>query len=96
MADLRWHAALASLSEAQHTWLREHYQRPADDPSFESRLAVWDRLVVTRWPLLTLRALWSAHNGPDRIRLAKRNASPVELRTQLVRFIERAEQFTRR
>jgi aminoglycoside phosphotransferase (APT) family kinase protein len=93
VAELRWHAALADLSEAQHAWLREHYRRPADDPGFELRLAVWDRLIVTRWALLTLRALWSVYNGPDRPRLAEISADPAQLRAQLVCFIARAEQF---
>ena len=66
-------------------------RRPADDPGFEQRLAVWDRLLATRWPFLILRWLWSVHHGPDRLRLTHPSADPAELRTRLVRFIERAE-----
>lgn len=91
LAELRWHAALADLSEAQHAWLRGHYHRPGDDPGFEDRLAAWDCLVVTRWPFLILRWLWSQYHGPDRVRLTQPAADPVELRTRLVSFIERAE-----
>lgn len=91
VAELRWHAALSGLSEAQHAWLRDKYRRPAGDPAFEARLAVWDRLLVTRWPLLILRWLWSQHNGPDRVRLTQPAADLAQLRARLVRFIERAE-----
>jgi hypothetical protein len=35
--------------------------------------------------------LWSAYNGPDRLRLTQPDLDPVELCTRLVRFIERAE-----
>jgi len=91
LAELRWHAALAGLSEAQHAWLRDNYRRPAGDASFEERLVLWDRLLATRWPFLILRWLWSVHHGPDRVRLTQPDADPVELRTCLIRFIERAE-----
>jgi aminoglycoside phosphotransferase (APT) family kinase protein len=93
LAELRWHAASAKLSEAQHAWLRDSYRRPADDHTFEERLAVWDRLRATRWPFLILRWLWSEHHGPDRVRLTRPVADPDELRARLVRFIERAEHF---
>jgi len=82
---------LAGLSEAQHAWLRDNYRRPAGDASFEERLVLWDRLLATRWPFLILRWLWSVHHGPDRVRLTQPDADPVELRTCLIRFIERAE-----
>ncbi len=91
VAEPRWHAALVGLSEAQQTWLRENYRRPEDDPSFDDRLAVWDHLLATRWPLAILRLLWSEYNGPDRVRLTRPANDPVELRARLVRFIERAE-----
>ena len=91
LADLRWHAACEGLSAAQHTWLRENYRRPVDDASFEDRIVLWDRLLATRWPFLTLRWLWSEHNGLDRVRLTRPVADPAELRARLVRFIERAE-----
>ena len=91
LAELRWHAAYAGLSEAQHTWLRDNYRRRDDDPGFEERLAVWDHLLLTRWPFLVLRMLWSVYNGPDRLRLTQPDLDPAELRTRLVRFIERAE-----
>jgi thiamine kinase-like enzyme len=91
LAELRWHAALAGLGEAQHTWLRDTYRRPDDDPGFDERIAVWDRLLATRWPFLTLRWLWSEHNGPDRMRLTRMRVDPAEMRARLVRFIERAE-----
>lgn len=92
LADLRWHAALDGLSSAEHDRLRHSYRRPADDTGFEDRLAVWDRLISTRWALLILRWLRSAHEGPDRERLTQPANDVTELRTRLVRFIERAEQ----
>ena len=91
VAEPRWHAALVGLSEPQQAWLRDNYRRPADDPDFEARLAAWDRLLATRWPFLILRGLWGVYHGPDRLRLTQPSADPVELRTRLVRFIERAE-----
>jgi aminoglycoside phosphotransferase (APT) family kinase protein len=93
LADIRWHVALEGVSEAQHARIRSKYVRPADDPGFEERLAAWDRLLLTRWPFQILRALWSAHNGPDRVRLTRLEASPTALRARLVRTIERAERF---
>jgi aminoglycoside phosphotransferase (APT) family kinase protein len=93
LADLNWHAALEGLSEAQHKWLRENYWRPAGDPGFEDRLALWDRLLVTRWPFLILRALWSIYNGPDRVRLTRPDFDPLKVRAHLVRLIQRAERF---
>jgi aminoglycoside phosphotransferase (APT) family kinase protein len=93
LADLRWHAAIERLGEARHAWLRMNYGRPVDDPTFDERLALWDRLMVTRWPFLTLRWLWSQHNGPDRLRLSPVDADPEELRRSFVRLIERAERF---
>jgi thiamine kinase-like enzyme len=94
LAEIRWHAAMTGLSQAQHDRLRRAYQRPRGDAGFDGRLAVWDRLVTTRWAFLLLRALWSAHNGPDRLRLSRTPADPAELRARLVRFIERAETLT--
>ena len=94
LADLRWHVALEAIGEAQHAWMRHNYLRPADDPGFEGRLAAWDRLLLARWPLLVLRALWSAHNGPDRLRLTQLDTSPTVLRARLLYTIERAERFT--
>lgn len=91
LAELRWHAALADLGETQHAWLRANYRPPEDDPGFEERLALWDRLLATRWPFLILRWLWSEYNGPDRVRLTRPRADPAELRARLVRFIQRAE-----
>jgi aminoglycoside phosphotransferase (APT) family kinase protein len=91
LADLRWHGALAGLSEAQHAWLRAGYRQPAGDPGFEERLAVWDRLLATRWPFLVARWLWSQYHGPDRLRLTPFTAAPAELYARLVGFIERAE-----
>ena len=93
LAELRWHAASVEMSEAQHAWLRDNYRRPADDHSFEKRLAMWDHLRATRWPFLILRWLWSEHHGPDRVRLTRPAADLAELRARLVRFIERAEHF---
>jgi aminoglycoside phosphotransferase (APT) family kinase protein len=96
LSELRWHAASAEMSEAQHAWLRDNYRRPADDHAFDERLAVWDHLRATRWPFLILRWLWSEHHGPDRLRLTRPVADLAELRTRLVRFIERAERFVSR
>lgn len=92
VADLRWHAALSSLSTGQHAWLRNSYRRPAGDDHFELRLMVWDRLLATRWAFLILRWLWSGHHGPDRVRLTRPPTDVVALRVRLIRFIERAEQ----
>ena len=92
LADLRWHAALDRLSRAEHDWLRESYRRPTGDAGFEQRLAVWDRIVATRWAFLILRWLWSAHRGPDRERLTQPLADVAALRERMVRFIERAEE----
>lgn len=96
LADLRWHAAIERIGEARHAWLRMNYGRPADDPTFDERLALWDRLLVTRWPFLLLRWLWSQTHGPDRVRLSPVAADPEELRNSLVRHIERAERFAGR
>ena len=67
--------------------------RPAGDPGFGERLAVWDRLLATRWPFLILRWLWSEHHGSDRVRLTHPTYDKVEMRARLVRFIKRAEDF---
>ena len=91
LCELRWHAALEGLDAAQQRWLRDHYRRPADDAGFEARLAVWDRIISTRWCFLILRALWSLHNGPDRVRLTRIVADPDTLHARLVRFVARAE-----
>jgi aminoglycoside phosphotransferase (APT) family kinase protein len=91
LAETRWHIALAELTPAQHAWLRHNYRRPPGDASFDERLAVWDRLITTRWAFLMLRALWSAHNGPDRVRLSRLTATPEQLRARLIQFVERAE-----
>ena len=92
LADLRWHATLDGLSSAEHDRLRDSYRRPTGDSGFDERLAVWDRLIATRWAFLILRWLWSAREGPDRERLTQPENDGTELRTRLVRFIERAEQ----
>jgi aminoglycoside phosphotransferase (APT) family kinase protein len=93
LADLRWHGALAELSEAQHDWLRDSYRQPTGDQFFGERLEVWDRLLVTRWPFLILQWLWTERHGSDRVRLTPFVADPAEMRARLVRFIERAERF---
>ena len=67
------------------------HRRPDGDAGFEQRLAVWDHLIATRWSFLILRRLWSLYHGADRLRLTLPDADPAELRTGLVRFIERAE-----
>lgn len=93
LADLRWHISLDELTQSQHTWLRENYRRPENDPEFDERLAMWDCILVTRWCLLITRLLWSAHNGPDRVRLTHFVVTPDEARKRLLRMIERAENF---
>jgi len=93
LAGPRWHAALVGLGAVQQRWLRDNYRRPADDPAFDKRLAVWDHIISTRWPFLVLRYLWSQYHGPDRVRLTQAPADPAELRARLARFIERAERF---
>jgi aminoglycoside phosphotransferase (APT) family kinase protein len=92
LADLRWHAALDELGSAEHDRLRDSYRRPTGDTGFQERLAVWDRLIATRWAFLILRWLWSTHEGPDRERLTRPTNDVAALRARLVRFIERAEQ----
>lgn len=92
LADMRWHAALDRLSSAEHDRLRDRYRRPTGDDGFDDRLAVWDRLLSTRWAFLILRMLWSASEGPDRERLTQPTHDVGALRTRLLRFIERAEQ----
>lgn len=92
LADVRWHASLDGLGAAEHAWSRDNYRRPVGDLGFEERLAVWDRLISTRWACLMLRWLRSAHEGPDRERLTQPTVDVVALRAQLLRFIERAEQ----
>ncbi len=95
LADMRWHATLTGLSQEQHHWIRDQYRRPDDDPAFDARLAVWDRIVATRWGFLVLRWLWSLYHGPDRVRLTQLTADPAQVRARLVRFIERAEGLNR-
>ena len=91
LADLRWHAALDGLSSVEHDRLRDRYRRPTGDDGFDERLAVWDRLILTRWALVVLRMLWSASEGPDRERLTPPTHDAGALRTRLLRFIARAE-----
>jgi aminoglycoside phosphotransferase (APT) family kinase protein len=91
LAELRWHVALLGLGEAGHRWLRERYRRPAEDGRFERRLALWDRIIATRWPFLILRWLWSQDQGPDRLRLTRPAANPTEQRARLLQLIDRAE-----
>lgn len=95
LAELRWHVALEGLTEAQHRWLRRNYPRPAGDASFEERLALWDRLIATRWPFLVLRWLWSQDHGPDRVRLSHLDLDRDEMCARLVRLVERAEGMVR-
>jgi aminoglycoside phosphotransferase (APT) family kinase protein len=96
VAELRWHAALAGLSDRQHRWLRDSYRRPAGDETFDARLVVWDYIVATRWPLLVLRWLHSQYDGLDRVRLTLPAADPAVVRTRLVSFVERAERLLKR
>ncbi len=91
LADLRWHASLAGLTPTQHAWLRQHYRPPAGDPHFWQRVALWDALLLVRWPFLILRWLWSLHNGPDRLRLSQVAVIPAELWPRLEWMIARAE-----
>lgn len=91
LADLRWHAALDGLSSTEHGRLRDSYRRPIGDTGFEERLAVWDRLIATRWAFLILRWLRSAREGPDRERLTQPENDGTALRAQMIRFIRRAE-----
>lgn len=91
LADLRWHAALENVSDEQHEWLRAAYQRPSGDATFDVRLEAFDRLLVSRWPLLALRLLWSQANGTDRLRLSQTTEDQTALWARFIRFIERAE-----
>ncbi len=93
LSEFQWHMGVDALTERQRRWLRENYRRPVNDGDFEKRLAVWDRILVTRWTLLTARWLWSAYYGPDRERLTMPKEDPDDIRARLVRAIERAEQF---
>lgn len=92
LADLRWHAALESVSAEQHEWLRATYQRPSGDASFDARLDAFDRLLVSRWPLLVLRLLWGQANGTDRLRLSQVPEDQAVLWARFIRLVERAEQ----
>jgi aminoglycoside phosphotransferase (APT) family kinase protein len=91
LAELRWHVALLGLGDAGHRWLREGYRPPAADGTFQRRLALWDRVIATRWPFLILRWLWSQENGPDRPRLTRPAADPARQRARLLALIDRAE-----
>jgi Ser/Thr protein kinase RdoA (MazF antagonist) len=98
LAELRWHVPLADVPDPRawqrtQTHLRQNYPRPADDPAFDERIAVWDRFLSVRWPLLVLRWLWSLHNGPDRPRLTQFYVDPATVHARLVWSIERAEWF---
>jgi thiamine kinase-like enzyme len=93
MVEFRWHAALSGLSADQHSWLRDNYRQPEDDPDFSARVFVWDHIIAVRWCFLILRHLWSQFNGPDRVRLTQQTADAQDVRARLVRFIERAEEF---
>lgn len=91
LADLRWHAALENVRAEQHDWLRAAYQRPTGDSTFDVRLDAFDRLLVSRWPLLVLRVLWNQANGTDRLRLSQMPEDQAVLWARFIRFIERAE-----
>ncbi len=93
LVEFRWHAALSDLSVDQHRWLRANYRQPEDDADFRARVFVWDHIIAVRWCFLVLRHLWSQFNGPDRVRLTHHAADAQEVRSRLVRFIERAEEF---
>lgn len=93
LADLRWHIALDGLTEGQHRFLRENYHCPAGEANFEKRVAIWDAILATRWVFLIARNLWSVHNGPDRVRLTMPKQDSKFIQAQLLRTIERAEQF---
>jgi thiamine kinase-like enzyme len=93
LAEYRWHMSYADISDGQQAWFRATYQTPADDASFDHRLAFWDGLLAVRWPLLLLRWLWSREHGPDRLRLSTIEAEKTDLWGRLVWLIERAEQF---
>jgi aminoglycoside phosphotransferase (APT) family kinase protein len=92
LADLRWHATLESLGDEQHRFLRAGLPPPPEDVHFERRLAAWDALLATRWPLIVLRLYWSQSHGSDRLRLTQAQEDPPEIRRRLIRFIERAEE----
>ena len=91
IAELRWHAALQPLGWEELKWLRTNYQAPFTDPEFSERLRIWDLILVTRWPFLILRVLWSNHNGPDRERLSRIETPSDRLLKRLVYYIELAE-----
>jgi aminoglycoside phosphotransferase (APT) family kinase protein len=93
LAEFRWHQALDDVTPAQKAWMRNHYIPPASDADFTDRLVLWDCLLATRWPLIVLRWLWSAHNGPDRLRLTMPSIDQAVLRERLEKMIERAEGF---
>jgi thiamine kinase-like enzyme len=93
LSELRWHAALNPISPDQHSWLRSNYQIPRGDHGFIDRLLVWDSILVTRWPLLVLRWLWTLFNGPDRERLTTHEDDPGKVRDKMTHLIDRAEHF---
>jgi aminoglycoside phosphotransferase (APT) family kinase protein len=93
LAELRWHASLQSLGDYNLQWLRSNYQLSFNDPNFYPRLKVWDHILVTRWPFLILRSLWSNHNGPDRERLSTVAISKDQLHQRLRKMIRKAECF---
>jgi aminoglycoside phosphotransferase (APT) family kinase protein len=93
VADIRWHASLDDLGDEMHAWIRSHYVPPAADPGFADRLVFWDCVLVTRWPLLTLRWLWSQYNGADRLRLAMAAVDSQEVYGHFLRRIQRGEDF---
>ena len=82
---------MENVSDEQHGWLRTAYQRPPGDASFDVRLEAFDRLLVSRWPLLVLRLLWSQANGTDRLRFSQVQEDRTMLWARFIRFIERAE-----
>lgn len=91
LAEYRWHERWHSLSDEQRAWLRGRYRPPDGDDAFWERVALWDHLLSCRWPFLTLRWLWSVHNGPERLRLTMHELRANELHQTLERLIQRAE-----
>jgi thiamine kinase-like enzyme len=92
LAEYRWHERWDGQTEAQNLWLRRRYAAPPGDDAFWERVALWDCLLATRWPFLTLRWMWSIQHGPERLRLTLQDVRQSELRVRLDRLIQRAEQ----
>lgn len=93
LSELRWHEAFQEAGENSLQFLRQNYTPPISDNGFYDRLTIWDHILAVRWPLIILRALWSNHNGPDRVRLSNVEVSSTHRYRRLHDTVLRAEIF---